>query len=204
MTESPRRAVNEHLCSAFAARHAGSARDERRWSLRFGRVFGIQLYAHLTFVLLLLWIAADNVARGRGLAGALDGVGFVTAVFAIVILHELGHALTARAFGVLREIGNICKTLSRRQDAVYRYGGEELCILLHDTDRESARAVSERLVASVRHLVVPNPAWAQGCVTVSAGVAMGPAPSVTAWIERADRALYAAKDAGKNRVEMAT
>ncbi len=105
---------------------------------------------------------------------------------------------------VLREIGAVCRTLSRRQDAVYRYGGEEFCILLRDTDAESARAVSERLVASVRHLIVPNPAWAQGCVTVSAGVAMGPASSVTAWIQRADRALYAAKDAGKNRVAVAS
>jgi len=67
-------------------------------SLKLGKVFGIGLYVHWTFLILpalVLW-----VNLGSGLAMALYAVGLILAVFGCVLLHELGHALTARHYGI--------------------------------------------------------------------------------------------------------
>lgn len=77
-----------------APRHAG------RWSWHLGTLFGIEVRVHATFLILLVWVAASHLMAGQGAAMAASGVAFVLAVFAIVVLHELGHALTARRFGI--------------------------------------------------------------------------------------------------------
>ena len=69
-----------------------------RWSWQILKVAGIPIRVHATFVLILVWVAA--VARGEGLAGVLESVGFVLAIFTCIVLHELGHAITARRYGV--------------------------------------------------------------------------------------------------------
>ena len=69
------------------------------WAISVGRIAGIELRIHLTFFLLLAWIAAMLWAS-RGPAAALDGLLFVIVLFACVVLHELGHALVARRFGI--------------------------------------------------------------------------------------------------------
>ena len=71
-----------------------------KWSWRVGRIAGIGLHIHATFLLLLVWVAIVNYQQSRTAAAALSGVLFILAVFASVVLHELGHALTARRFGV--------------------------------------------------------------------------------------------------------
>jgi Zn-dependent protease len=71
-----------------------------KWSWRVGSLAGIALYVHATFVLLLAWVAIGEYQSGRSVAGAINGVVFVLAVFATVVLHELGHALTARRYGI--------------------------------------------------------------------------------------------------------
>jgi Zn-dependent protease/CBS domain-containing protein len=73
---------------------------ERRWSWRLGSVAGVAIYIHATFVLLLVWIAMSHLRAGHDLGIALQGLLLVTSVFAIVVLHELGHALVARRFGI--------------------------------------------------------------------------------------------------------
>jgi Zn-dependent protease/CBS domain-containing protein len=74
-----------------------------RWRWRIGRPFGITIYVHATFLLLLLWVGLVNLPLG--VRAALDGVALTVAVFATVVLHELSHALTARRFGIrTREI----------------------------------------------------------------------------------------------------
>lgn len=71
-----------------------------RWSLQVGRIAGIPLRIHATFLLLVAWVAwvnwrHDPNPRSVGLA-----VLFLLAVFALVVIHELSHALTARVFGI--------------------------------------------------------------------------------------------------------
>ena len=70
------------------------------WSLRLGRIAGIPLFVHWTFFVLLAWLVYGHWAAGHDAATTLEGVGLVLAVFGCVVLHELGHALAARRYGV--------------------------------------------------------------------------------------------------------
>ena len=71
-----------------------------KWSWKLGRFFGIDAYVHASFLLLVAWAAwAAYQGAGTGLA-ALLGVVFLVGVFGSVLLHEFGHALTARRFGI--------------------------------------------------------------------------------------------------------
>jgi Zn-dependent protease/CBS domain-containing protein len=70
-----------------------------RWSYRVARVAGIGIYVHATFLILLAWVAFSGYQQG-GRAAAIGGLLFILALFAIVVLHEFGHALTARRFGI--------------------------------------------------------------------------------------------------------
>ena len=70
------------------------------WSWRIGRIAGIDVYVHPTFLLLLLWVGLSHFLAHHDLAEALYGLGFLLALFGIVVLHELGHALMARRYGI--------------------------------------------------------------------------------------------------------
>ncbi len=70
------------------------------WSWRIGRIAGIDVYVHPTFLLLLAWVAISKYFAHNDLAEAIYGLVFILALFGIVILHELGHALTARHYGI--------------------------------------------------------------------------------------------------------
>ncbi len=69
------------------------------WSFPIGRLFGSELRVHVTFFLLLAWVALSGWGAG-GLSGALVNTLFILALFACVIAHEFGHALMARRFGI--------------------------------------------------------------------------------------------------------
>lgn len=71
-----------------------------KWSWKFGRVGGIDLRVHATFAILLIWMAVVYYQDTGSFGGAVGGVLFTLALFGSVVLHELGHALTARRFGV--------------------------------------------------------------------------------------------------------
>jgi len=71
-----------------------------KWSYRIGRIAGIGIYVHATFLILLAWVALGGYQAGGTAAAALRGVISILALFGIVVLHELGHALTARRFGI--------------------------------------------------------------------------------------------------------
>lgn len=70
------------------------------WSWRIGAFRGIAVRVHATFVLLLAWILISHLVDGHGIGSALGGVAFVVLLFACVVLHEFGHALTAQRYGV--------------------------------------------------------------------------------------------------------
>ena len=69
------------------------------WSITIAKVAGSEIRIHLTFLILLAWIAIAEYASG-GTAAAVDGVIFIIAIFACVVLHELGHAIAARRYGI--------------------------------------------------------------------------------------------------------
>ena len=68
------------------------------WNL--GTVSGIKLRVHWTFLLLPIWIYVSSIMGGNGFSAAVVSVMFVLAIFGCVLLHELGHALAARQFGI--------------------------------------------------------------------------------------------------------
>lgn len=70
------------------------------WSWRIARLAGVDVFLHWTFLLLIGWILFSYLASGASMTAAWLGVGFVIALFGCVVLHELGHAVAARRFGV--------------------------------------------------------------------------------------------------------
>jgi Zn-dependent protease/predicted transcriptional regulator len=71
-----------------------------KWKMNIGRYAGIDVYVHTTFFLLLLWVAFVHWKQGTGMVGIIGGLLFIMAIFGCVVLHEFGHALTARHFGI--------------------------------------------------------------------------------------------------------
>jgi diguanylate cyclase (GGDEF)-like protein len=102
---------------------------------------------------------------------------------------------------VLRAIGNAIQVSVRDEDVPARYGGEEFVVLLRNPGPGVALEIGERIRQSVRELDL-SPSGVLERVTVSIGVATGNAAgeAIDAIVERADRALYAAKRAGRDRV----
>lgn len=71
-----------------------------KWSWNLGRIFGIDLKVHSTFVLLLIWIAISTIIAGGNFVAVGTEILLILALFMCVVLHELGHALMARRFGI--------------------------------------------------------------------------------------------------------
>ena len=119
-----------------------------------------------------------------------------------VINDTFGHPAGDQ---VLREIGRISRESIRTIDTVCRYGGEEFAIILPQTELEAASLIAERLRTSIAEF--PFPVGEGGSplkVTASLGVASRHGSGYlskqgTELIQAADRALYAAKDSGRNR-----
>ena len=102
---------------------------------------------------------------------------------------------------LLREIARLLAGQLRSFDLVAKYGGDEFTLILPQTGREGAMVVAERMRAAISDHTFPLAA--PGSITVSLGVALFPtdAADVTGLIQSSDRALYLAKQRGRNRVE---
>ena len=117
---------------------------------------------------------------------------------------EFGHQVGDE---VLREVGRLLRGHAQRgADLAARYGGEEFVLVLPNTAADSALAQAERLREAVEQLdlsaLLPNPRR----LTISIGVASAVPTSETAsasLLQRADQALYQAKQNGRNRVAQA-
>jgi Zn-dependent protease len=70
------------------------------WSWKLIRIAGIDVYVHATFLMVIAWIALIHWNESQNLAAVIEGVGFILALFACVVLHEFGHALTAARYGI--------------------------------------------------------------------------------------------------------
>lgn len=70
------------------------------WSWKIGRIAGIPIYVHWTFLILIGWLVIQHAREGHSVAATVQGVGFVLSIFGCVVLHELGHAMAARRYGV--------------------------------------------------------------------------------------------------------
>lgn len=100
-------------------------------SLRLGSIAGIDLYLHWTFALLIVGAFVFYLLTGFPVSIALAGIGLIVAVFACVVLHELGHALSARRYDVptrditLYPIGGVA-----RLQRIPEKPGQELVVAL--------------------------------------------------------------------------
>ncbi len=102
---------------------------------------------------------------------------------------------------VLREAASVLRTSARREDSVCRIGGEEFLVICPNTDLEAALQSAERLRTTLgaRRIVIGQ---TESSITTSIGVAVREADTadLDALVSTADQALYAAKEAGRNRV----
>jgi len=105
--------------------------------------------------------------------------------------------------GVLKEVAKRIKNSLRGFDIVGRYGGEEFLLILHHAELPTARMVAERIRSRIAATPIDLAAEILD-VTISMGVAMAkPDEAVNSLVERADKALYNAKENGRNQVVLA-
>jgi len=102
---------------------------------------------------------------------------------------------------VIRAVAAILRGALRDNDVAGRYGGEEFGVLLPETPAPGAEITAERLRARVESQVLQAELGIRGTVSVGLAFFSMADASHLQWIERADRALYRAKNAGRNRVE---
>lgn len=92
------------------------------WSWHIGKIAGIDIKIHLTFFFILIWFGLSAYMNGGSLTAAMTNVLLILALFLCVILHEFGHALTARLFGIttrditLLPIGGVARLESMPED----------------------------------------------------------------------------------------
>ncbi len=71
-----------------------------KWSFRIFTFAGTEVRIHVTFFLLLLFVASQSFLGGQGMPAALESTLFITTMFVCVLLHEFGHVLAARGYGI--------------------------------------------------------------------------------------------------------
>src|SRR5262245_9757855 len=111
-----------------------------RWSFHIGTISGIAVRLHVTFLLFVGWVAVYQGLLTGHVGRALEGVVVLLLIFGSLLLHELGHALTARRYGiktrdiVLLPIGGVAR-LQRMpekpiQEIVVAFAGPAVNVLL--------------------------------------------------------------------------
>lgn len=123
-----------------------------------------------------------------------------------LINDTYGHAF---GDGVLRKVGEFLRRSARADDKVYRYGGEEFCIVTKGADRRALERVGERIRSGIAALAFTTPDGQTFSVTASLGVTLcaqntAPVKRLTELADIADKGLYEAKHLGRNRVVFRT
>ena len=111
-----------------------------------------------------------------------------------------GHTMGDDA---LRQVSNaVVRVFLRKSDFCARYGGDELAVILRETAAKEAEALAERVLRGVRAINLVGPA---GVITPTVSIGLGgyaAGDDGKSWIDRADRGLYTAKQAGRNRAAL--
>ena len=152
--------------------------NRRKFDLELGR--GLALANRLNLALSLMMLDIDYFKAVNDRQG-----------------HQVGDEYLAA-------IGRVLAAAVRKgEDVATRFGGEEFALLLSNTGTAGAQILAERIRADIEALRLPNSGSPNEIVTVSIGIATldpGAAPGADTLVGRADRALYRAKQAGRNRV----
>jgi diguanylate cyclase (GGDEF)-like protein len=102
---------------------------------------------------------------------------------------------------VLVRISQIIRSCLRKLDTAYRYGGEEFTVILPETNCQEAKTVAERIRNAVKADKFVPEAQKEVTITISIGVTQySPEEELSAFIQRADKAMYASKQEGRNKV----
>jgi diguanylate cyclase (GGDEF)-like protein len=121
-------------------------------------------------------------------------------------LNDLSGHLAGDA--ALRGLADVLRRTSRVGDGLYRYGGEEFLIILHDCDETVLRTAGQRYVSAIEAAGMAHPDNSpHGVVTASAGAvefSQANCTDIDAALHDADEALYVAKSKGRNRLELAS
>jgi two-component system chemotaxis family response regulator WspR len=131
------------------------------------------------------------------------------AVYMIDIDHfkkyndNYGHIAGDRA---LQQVAEVIRGSARRaSDLVFRYGGEEFCVVSSGVSASDAQVIAASIIDGVRDLETPHVSGENGQLTVSIGLAYASSLEgfdTEALLRRADRALYAAKSGGRDRIRI--
>lgn len=116
------------------------------------------------------------------------------------INDRYGHAV---GDAVLMAIGAACRTSVRSNDVIGRLGGEEFAMLMPVTEQETAYRIVDRLREAVAAIAIPTSDGGSVSVTISVGMAIFGDQQIDTLLVDADRALYVAKERGRNRIELA-
>jgi Zn-dependent protease/CBS domain-containing protein len=155
----------------------------RRWSWRIGRIVGIDVYVHATFPLLFVWIAVNAFSRGASVRTVVATLVLTLAVFVVVVLHECGHALTARRFGVqtrditLLPIGGIA-----RLERMPREPRQELLIALAGPAVNIAIAAALYAVLALTGVTAVLPELAKSATAVTVRSALTQLLAINVWL----------------------
>lgn len=200
--ESITRTVHRALDTAHAARDRNrlintlteSNKELRDLAIRDG-LTGIYNHRHLLELLAAEFGRADRYQRSLSLL-------FVDVDYFKIYNDQHGHQQGDK---ILRAIAGLLQEHTRQSDAVGRWGGEEFVVVTPETTVEAAIVLAEKLRTTVAEYQFPGrEGQPGGCVSVSIGIAtMRPNDTEEMLIERADKALYQAKLAGRNAVKMA-
>ncbi len=99
----------KQTCHALEQHSDPLLREETqmRMSWKVGHVFGIDVYVHVTFLILLAWVGLSHYLLRHDWGDVAGGIAFIIVLFAIVVLHELGHALAGMLATIISIIAAI-------------------------------------------------------------------------------------------------
>lgn len=140
----------------------------------------------------LAFTEADAIRHHKTYAVALLDIDFFKG-FNDTYGHQTGD-------DALRVVAKTIKQTVRTSDRVFRYGGEEILILMPEANEQSAFRCAERVRQAVENLNIPHAASPLEVLTLSGGVASEEEGRWVALVEKSDKALYKSKGSGRNKI----